>query len=188
MEKKIRFLSLNEIDLVLRNSPEYLRPIIVIAIHTGLRKSELFRLRWDDVDFNRGYVIASSMDNEHTKNYRNREIPMTEQLRECLNNIKAKSEWVLCKQNGERYSGCLRKGLEKIARDAGIKKFTLHDLRHTFASHLVMEGIDLPTVQNLMGHSEIKTTMIYSHLAPDHLKNAMKRFSARLGYDTNMAH
>ena len=188
MERKIRFLSLKEIDLVLRNSPEYLRRIIVIAIHTGLRKSELFRLRWEDVDFSRGYVNVSSMDEEYTKNYRNREIPMTEQLKEYLDNLEVKSEWVLCKQNDERYSGWLRKGLEKVARDAGIKKFTLHDLRNTFASHLVMEGVDLPTVQNLMGHSDIKTTMIFSHLAPDHLKNAMKRYSARLGNDTNMAH
>jgi len=50
-----------------------------------------------------------------------------------------------------------------------------------------MEGVDRPTVQQLMGHSDIKMTTIYSHLSPDHLKNAMRRFSARLGNGTNMA-
>jgi integrase len=172
-EKKIRFLSLKEIDLVLEQSPAYLRPIIITAIHSGLWKSELFRLRWEDVDFIRGYIIVASTADKHTKNYRNREIPLTEQLRVCLNSLKVRSEWVFSKQNGERYFGWLRKGLKKVASEAGIKKFTLHDLRHTFASHLVMEGVDLPTVQQLMGHSDIKTTMIYSHLSPDHLKNAM---------------
>lgn len=66
--------------------------------------------------------------------------------------------------------------LIKIAETAGIENLTkLHSLRHTFASHLVMKGIALPTVQKLMGHSDIKTTMIYAHLAPDHLADAVDK-------------
>ena len=57
----------------------------------------------------------------------------------------------------------------------GIKNATLHTFRHTFASWLVMENIDLPTIAQLLGHSDIKTTMIYSHLAPDHVKKAVER-------------
>ena len=51
----------------------------------------------------------------------------------------------------------------------------IHTLRHTFASHLVMKGVDLPTVQKLLGHSDIQTTMIYSHLAQDHLNDAINK-------------
>ena len=70
---------------------------------------------------------------------------------------------------------------KKIAKEAGIKDLTtLHALRHTFASQLVMKGVDLPTVQKLMGHSDIQTTMIYSHLSPDHLADVVDKlpFSA----------
>ena len=70
----------------------------------------------------------------------------------------------------------LRDQLKKIAKRAEIADLTrLHTLRHTFASHLVMNGVDLPSVQRLMGHSDIQTTMIYAHLAPEHLANAVKK-------------
>jgi site-specific recombinase XerD len=70
----------------------------------------------------------------------------------------------------------MREQLIKIATKAGISDLTkLHTLRHTFASHLVMKGVDLPTVMKLMGHSDIQTTMIYAHLAPDHLAGAVNK-------------
>jgi site-specific recombinase XerD len=90
---------------------------------------------------------------------------------------------VFSKENGSRYSGWM----ETAGKKAGNPRFTLHDLRHTFASHLVMQGVDLPTVQKLMGHSKISTTMIYTHLAPDHLKKAIYRLSSRFDNGTNLA-
>ena len=104
---------------------------------------------------------------------------------ECLKKVERKSNWVFSKKDGKRYSGWIRSSLELAAKKSGIPRFTLHDLRHTFASHLVMEGVDLPTVQKLMGHANISTTMIYAHLAPDHLKGAIKRLSSRFRNGTN---
>ena len=187
-QKKFRFLSIEEIDLVLQNCPDSIHTIILTAIHTGLRKSELFRLEWEDVNFERGFISVTAKGEEHTKNYLNREIPMTKQLIDCLKDLEVKSNWVFVKEDGERYSGWIRRSLESTVKKAKIKRFTLHDLRHTFASHLIMEGIDLPTVKRLMGHADIKTTMIYAHLAPDHLKGAIHRFGARLESGTKMAH
>ncbi len=69
----------------------------------------------------------------------------------------------------------LYRDIRAIAEKAGIKGMGVHTLRHTFASHLVMAGVDLATVQKLMGHSSITTTMIYAHLAPDHLKAAVEK-------------
>ena len=70
----------------------------------------------------------------------------------------------------------LRRELITIAKRIQIPGLTkIHTLRHTVASHLVMKGVDLPTVQKLMGHSDILTTMIYSHLAPDHLADAVNK-------------
>jgi site-specific recombinase XerD len=68
--------------------------------------------------------------------------------------------------------------LQRTAKKAKIKKHvTVHMLRHTYASHLVMNGVDLRTVQELLGHSSIKTTQRYAHLAPDHLQDAIKKIS-----------
>jgi len=71
---------------------------------------------------------------------------------------KADGPWVFCKKNGERY-GNVRKAFEGAKRRAGIVDFRFHDLRHTFASHLVMAGIDLRTVQELLGHKSFEMTL-----------------------------
>ena len=87
---------------------------------------------------------------------------------------------VFLKPDGTPHRGEIRKTLSSCIKRAKMKSFTFHDLRHTFASQLVMDGIDLPTVKELMGHSNISTTMIYAHLAPDHLHSAIRRLGRRL--------
>jgi site-specific recombinase XerD len=69
------------------------------------------------------------------------------------------------------------KNIKAMAEKAGLEGVGVHTLRHTFASHLVMAGVDLATVQKLLGHSSITTTMIYAHLAPDHLRAAVEKLS-----------
>jgi site-specific recombinase XerD len=87
-----------------------------------------------------------------------------------------KSNFVFPSKDGGKIKEKLRRQIIIIAKKAGIECLTkLHSLRHTYASHLVMKGVDLPTVQKLMGHSDIQTTMIYSHLAPDHLADAVEK-------------
>ncbi|OGW72906.1 MAG: hypothetical protein A2484_04295 [Nitrospirae bacterium RIFOXYC2_FULL_44_7] len=76
--------------------------------------------------------------------------------------------------NGIIYVGLYKKFKRRLAR-LGIKDVCLHTLRHTFGSHCVMAGIDLPTIAKLMGHADIKTTMIYAHLSPQHIKNAINK-------------
>ncbi len=79
------------------------------------------------------------------------------------------------KNNGHSHN-LLRRELIKIAKVAEIDDFTqVHSLRHTFASHLIMNGIDLTTVKTLLGHSDIQTTMIYAHLAPAHLVESVNK-------------
>ena len=85
-----------------------------------------------------------------------------------------KSPWVFLNKNGEKLRGS-RDWFEPTVEAAGVKEYTWHCNRHTFASRLVMAGVDLRTVAQLMGHKTIQMTMRYAHLAPDHQQNAVER-------------
>jgi site-specific recombinase XerD len=111
-----------------------------------------------------------------------REIPISDPMLQLLADLKQKndkslkSRYVFCHRDGTRLKTKLREKLIQIAKKAGIDDLTrVHTLRHTFASHLVMGGVDLTTVMKLMGHSDIQTTMLYAHLAPDHLADAVNK-------------
>ena len=99
---------------------------------------------------------------------------MTDLIKQCNDS----TDYVFDIINSSHSHNWLRLELIKIARKAGIQELTkIHTLRYTFASHLVMNGVDLPTVKRLMGHTDIQTTMIYAHLAPEHLSDAVNKLS-----------
>jgi len=161
------------IDAYLVQAPE-IYALVVTALHTGMRKSELLNFRWEDIDFVRGSLTVSSREEWHTKNYESRTMPLHEEVRRVLEPMRMAKGYVFCNQDGaKRGNHFIRGKLEKAAKVAGLGHLYPHALRHTFASHLVMSGVDLPTVQRLMGHKDIKTTMRYAHLAPDHLRMGM---------------
>ena len=89
------------------------------------------------------------------------------------------SPWVFCKKNGVQY-GNVRKAFEGARKRARITDFRFHDLRHTFASHLVTAGVDLKTVQELLGHKSFEMTLRYAHLSPEHKKAALDILCKRL--------
>jgi site-specific recombinase XerD len=102
---------------------------------------------------------------------------MNEVLTTTLKAVKlqmADGERVFCNRQGTPYRS-FRTTFERTVRQAGIQDFTFHDLRHTFASRLVMAGVDLPTVKELLGHKDISMTMRYAHLSSDHKQAAVKK-------------
>jgi len=148
-----------------------------------MRKAELEYLEWVDIDFSRRKIKIRRKEDWQPKTGE-REIPIGDALLALLRELKRKnaksikSNYVFCAPDGGRLRTKLREKLIQIATKAGIEDLTrVHTLRHTFASHLVMSGVDLPTVMKLMGHSDIQTTMIYAHLAPDHLADAVNKLS-----------
>ena len=175
--KQVRYLSKEEARTLLSAASERLAPIIETFLLTGLRRDELAHLAWADIDFAREIVAVQAKDGWHPKDYEVRHVPMTERLAQVLKaRPKGDSPYVFHTQNGGVHSGnILTREFRKLARACGIKGASIHTLRHTFASHLVMSGADLYTIQKLLGHSSIKTTEIYAHLAPDYLKAAMSR-------------
>jgi len=179
--KPVRFLSQNECDRLLGACPENLYPIYYTFLTTGMRKGELENLQWGDVDLRRKQIQIRSKEDWNPKSGE-RSLPMTAGLAKLLGKTKkaarkpTENNYVFPVKTSGHSRNRLRTDLIRIAKNAGIKDLTkLHTLRHTFASHLVMKGVDLPTVKKLMGHSDIQTTMIYAHLAPDHLADAVTK-------------
>jgi len=150
-------------------------------LNTGMRKAELENLEWADIDFARRKIRIHRKESWQPKTGE-RDIPISDALYELLTTLKQKndqslrSNYVFCYRDGGKLKTKLREKLIKIGQKAEIEDLTrVHTLRHTFASHLVMQGVDLPTVKKLMGHSDIQTTMIYAHLAADHLADAVNK-------------
>lgn len=167
--KRIRYLEKEEIQRLLDNCAPHLKPIAALAVNTGMRKSEILNLKWIDIDFKRNLLYLIE-----TKNGERREIPINETVKETLMKVlkHPHSPYVFCSEIGKPYAN-VRTSFDTALKRAGIKDFRFHDLRHTFASHLVMLGIDLRTVQELMGHKTIEMTLRYSHLSPDHKDRAV---------------
>ncbi|MEW5922780.1 MAG: tyrosine-type recombinase/integrase [Candidatus Zixiibacteriota bacterium] len=182
--KPLKFLSVEECQKFLNACPPDLYPIYFTFLNTGMRKAELENLEWDDIDFKRKKIKIRRKEFWQPKTGE-REIPINQQLFDLLQNLKADNDKTIQsnfvfpdRTTGRQIKTRLRERLIKIAKEAGIDGLTkLHTLRHTFASHLVMNGVDLPTVKKLMGHFDIQTTMIYAHLAPDHLEKAVDSLS-----------
>lgn len=181
--KPVRFLTREECRLFLKAAPPDFYPIYFTLLNTGMRKAELEHLTWADVDFGRRKILIRRKDGWQPKTGE-REIPIGSALLEVLTALKAQTknpsntDYVFKVKSSGCSHNMLRNELMKIAKKAGIEYLTkLHTLRHTFASHLIMQGVDLPTVKKLMGHSDIQTTMIYAHLAPDHLADAVDKLA-----------
>lgn len=172
---KDRILSEQEEDRLLEyvrsnKKSQHLEAIIITALNTGMRKGEILNLKRSRVDFKSRYIIV-----EETKNGETRKIPMNKQLTTILKNVKDKtrsSEYVFS-VNGNPY-GDIKTGWWKALEEAKIENFRFHDLRHTFGSRLGMAGVDIKTIQELMGHKDIKMTMRYSHPTPEHKKHAVE--------------
>lgn len=187
-EKSPRYLTESEIDRLLDAAQsEYIYPILVTALHTGMRKSELFNLKWRNVDFEQGTVTIQSGDDWHTKNYGSRTMEMTPVLyKTMLQQRKLHMELGVLVDYVFTYRGHRIKymdaTLKKVVKRAGLENVTLHSLRHTFASHLVMGGVSLREVQELMGHRSYETTLHYAHLSEDHVKKQVNRLPFAHGY------
>jgi len=174
--RRTRYLEKEEIERLLDCCAEHLRPIVLVALHTGMRKSELLGLKWHDIDIKRGVIHLLN-----TKNSEKREVPMNEIAQRAVIGVlkNPESQYVFCNNAGKAY-GSVKKSFSTACEKAGIINFRFHDLRHTFASQLVMSGVDLNTVRELLGHKDIKMTLRYSHLSPDHKKRAVDVLGKRI--------
>jgi len=135
-------------------------------LHTGCRRGEALNLTWKNIDLARRTIKITQ-----TKGRIDCEIPVNDQLLEILKNREAVGEKPF---NFNRHF-VPHKFKDYIKKACLSLNLSVHSLRHTFASHLVMNGVDLYTVKELLGHSDLRVTEKYAHLAPDHLAAGVSR-------------
>lgn len=181
--RRLRYLNKDECKNLLSACKEHLKPIVITALNTGMRKEEILNLKWDNVDLKNGFILL-----DITKNGERREIPINATLKNMLSNIvrridipyvfytvrnqqdsKDESE---SRKTAQRF-GNIHRSFKTACKKANIRDFHFHDLRHTFASQLVMAGIDLTTIKELLGHKTLTMTLRYAHLAPSHKVKAV---------------
>jgi integrase len=179
---KLRVVSEAEFHKLYQAASHHLKPVLLCAYLTGMRKGELVKLKWEDVDLADGYIYV-----KETKNNESRAIPINDTLMDTLLKLKkdSNSEYVFTthKENPYISDTAWKKTWTAALRRSGIEKCRFHDLRHSFASRLVMGGVDIVTVQELMGHKDITMTKRYSHPTPQHKKQAVERLNLA-GMDT----
>jgi integrase len=180
---RLRFLSKKECHALIGACISHLKPIVVTALHTGMRKGEILGLKWEHVDFRHGFILL-----DNTKNGERREIYINDTLRATLEGIPhgLESEYVFTDRNGRPFKEVKKSFATALSR-AGVKDFRFHDLRHTFASHLVMAGKDITSVKKLLGHKSLNMTLRYSHLAPSHLVSVVKVLDEKIGVSEDSA-
>lgn len=169
---RVRFLSREEEDHLLAECGEQLRVLVVAALHTGFRRGELLSLCWSDIDLDNGLITVQA---SYAKNGERRSVPISRTLRGVLVGLRGSSSGsdnVFRNRHGRSYISPTS-AFEAAVNRAGLTDFRFHDLRHTFASRLVMGGQDLRTVQELLGHKSITMTLRYSHLSPSHRAKAV---------------
>lgn len=179
--RQIRFLNKEEIRLVLNAADDLMRKVILILLYTGLRRSELAYLEWKDIDFDTGLIHVQSKPEFgfHPKSYKPRSIPMCRELRTLLLDMPQPGRFIFDNGNNQplHIPNTYYIRMMQIYKKAGIEDANLHTLRHTFASHLIMRGVDQRTVQEYLGHSTIQVTEKYSHLSKSHKREAINVLS-----------
>jgi integrase len=154
---------------------DYLKPAVIVSLNTGLRQGELLSLSWADVNLP---GLQLTVLGANAKSGKTRHIPLNSEAATALMQWRQQSPdarpLVFPGPTGKRMVD-VKTAWAKLMADARIEKFRWHDMRHDFASQLVMAGVDLNTVRELMGHADLKMTIRYAHLAPEHKAAAVDK-------------
>lgn len=172
---RVRYLEIDLLEKLMRACPLWLRPIVGLALSLGTRRGELMRVRWEDVDLAGNRILLS-----HTKNGRPRYVYLNALSQQVIAYL-GESAHV---KKGPLFPGITPAQVSvafiRVCTLVGIKDFSLHDLRHSFAAHARMNGVDLHTLQKLLGHSDPRMTDRYAHLSETFLGDAARRLDGAL--------
>ena len=174
---RVRYLQPNELQLLVEASPEWLRQIVVFAVSTGMRRSEVLGLRWLDVDLLNNRVMLPQ-----TKNGDGRIVYLNQSAQSVFQSLPINAGF---KPTDKVFAGVtpdqVSVTFRRLCRKKGILDFRFHDLRHTAASWMRMQGADIHTVAQLLGHKDLRMAARYQHLSPAFLAEAVGRLDAVFG-------
>lgn len=179
-----RFMTREEVNRLLQAIKEsWFRGLIIVAVMTGMRRSELASLTWKQIDFERKLICIQSNGSFKTKTGKKRVVPINSAALEALENLAGsrKGDFVFS-SNGDRtnphwISRLFRRCILKAGLD---KELHFHNCRHTCATWLVQDGVSIYHVQKILGHSSVKVTEMYSHLLPEDLHKSVGRIQLEL--------
>ena len=166
----MKILDREEINRLIDAAAGHLKPILIIAVSTGMRKGEIFNLRWSDIDFVDHYIHIKK-----TKSNVMRKVPMNGVVATTLKNIERKSEFIFPSFWSKKHKHIMEvfRLFKAACKKAGIRDLRFHDLRHTAATLMVTGGIPLVTVSQILGHATIHMTMKYAHPTPENKRKAV---------------
>ena len=175
------FLVEDELFIILSSTGEsHLRDIFKVAFYTGLRLGELINMKWSWLDFFNRFISVKCSDDFLTKNKKERIVPMSDSVWLTLcnrfkYNSPAQNDYVFYRVPGKKlYPQVISKQFKRVVRELSLsEKIHFHSLRHSFASLLVQRGVSLSVVKELLGHEDLATTQIYSHLQQQNLREAI---------------
>lgn len=145
-----------------------IKPILIVALNTGMRRNEILSLKWKNVNFAKGFIFI-----ENSKSGRSRDVPMNLLVCETLKDIKPVSEFVFFNPQTKSYIKDIKRSFKTACRKVDIKDLRFHDLRHTAASKMIETGTDIVTCSKILGHSDIKMTMRYCHPTFENMQKAV---------------
>lgn len=169
-QKDMRILKDEEAIALIDAANSHLKPILIIALNTGMRRGEILGLRWENIDFDKDLIYI-----EDSKSGKPREVYMNIMIFEALKELPRNSEYVFYNQDTQNHITDVKKSFKTACKNAGIKSIRFHDLRHTAATKMVEAGVDLVTVSKILGHSSIMMTMRYAHLGEKTMRAAAEK-------------
>ncbi|OVE79286.1 hypothetical protein BVY01_02910 [bacterium I07] len=172
-----KFFTEQQMGLINQNiQAEHISQIVLFAVNTGVRIGELVNIRWQDIDLDKKTIRIAQTIEHQTKSKRERTIPMNTAVYNLIEGMERRGDYVFCRLDGrKRQCHYISWSFKKMLRKVGLEEqYSFHSLRHTFASQLVQKGVAIYHVSKLLGHSNIKTTEIYAHLAPENLHEVVK--------------
>jgi len=180
---RVRFLSEDErarlLEACAEDSNRYIYPVVILALSTGMRRGEILNLKWSDVDFNRAWVTI-----QETKNGERRGVPLAGAalgaMRDHNQVRRLDSDYVFPMKHSSTKPTDIRRAWERARLAAELKDFRFHDLRHSAASYLAMNGASPSEIADILGHKSLQMVKRYAHISNEHRRSVVESMNNKI--------
>jgi len=169
-QKDMRILKDEEAILLIDSAVPHLKPILILALNTGMRRGEIFSLKWENIDFKKGVIFI-----EDSKSGKSRKVCMNSIIFETLKEMPKDSKYLFPNEKTGTHIKDVKNSFKTACEIANIKGFRFHDTRHTAATKMIEAGVDIVTVSRILGHSSIQMTMRYAHPGEKSMREAAEK-------------